>query len=257
MNITRREFLRLAGAFTASACIASPAFGEEAVAIPVLLYHDISDAFRDPHTVSPSFFAAQLEWLYNDGYRVIPLREISNPPAHDKLAVITFDDGYTSFIEYAFPLLKEYGFCATINVIGELVGKYIPEGANSSRPLLSWDEYRHLLKSGVVDIGCHAHALHVSAHKGMLDVSDEALRQDLRMFLETLWKETGTKTDILAWPYGFYDARIINIAEQEGFRYLQTTRQAFFNTPGNFSEIPRKNINNRHNLVAFRIGVTS
>ena len=256
MNVTRREFLRLAGAFTASVCIVSPAVGAEAVRIPVLLYHDVSELFKDPYTVSPSLFAVQMEWLYNNGFRVIPLRDISNPPAGDKLVVITFDDGYASFMDYAFPLLREYGFCATINVIGELVGRYIREN-DHSRPMLSWDEYRHLLESGFVDVGCHTNALHVFNRKGALGASEDELRRDLRSFREMLRRETGTETDILAWPYGFYDARSINAAKQEGFRYLQTSREAAFNTPGNIAEIPRKNISNRHNLVLFRTEVTS
>jgi len=256
MNVTRRDFLRLAGAFTASAFIVSPAVGGEAVRIPVLLYNDISDSFKDSHTVSPSFFAAQMEWLYNNGFRVIPLREISNPPADDRVVVITFDYGYASFMDYAFPLLREYGFCATINVVGELVGKFIREGKDS-RPLLSWDEYRFLLDSRLADIGCQTNALHVSANKGVLDVSEDALRRDLRMFNETLWNETSTKTDILAWPHGFYDARRIKVAKQEGFNYIQTTRNAVFDKPGNLTEIPRKNISNQHNLVVFRAEVAS
>jgi len=257
MKVTRREFLRLAGAFTASACIVSPAIGEvETGRIPILLYNDVSDFFNDSHTVSPSIFAAQLEWLYNNGFRVIPLRKISNPPAGVRLAVITFDYGYASFMDYAFPLLKEYGFCATVNVVGGLVGKYIREGRNS-RPLLSWDEYRHLLKSGLVDIGCQTNALHLLKDKGVSNVSQEVLRHDLMTFNKTLQKETRTSTDILAWPHGFYGAQSIDVAKNEGFRYLQTTNKAVFNKSGNLLEIPRKTINNRHNLVAFRTEVAS
>jgi len=256
MNVTRREFLRLAGTVAASVYIVSPAVGAEAVKIPVLMYHDISNLFDDTYTVPPSLFAAQMEWLHNNGFRVISLREISNPPVHDKAVVITFDDGYASFMDYAFPLFQEYGFRATINIIGGLVGKYIPEGGNS-RPLLSWDEYRYLLKSGLVDIGYHTHSLHEFKHEGVLGVSDDELRRDLRMFRDTLREETGTKTDILAWPYGFYDARKIKIAREEGFLYLQTSRRAFFSTPGNYIDIPRKDISNRHNLAMFRTEVTS
>ncbi|MCL1926939.1 MAG: polysaccharide deacetylase family protein [Syntrophorhabdaceae bacterium] len=257
MDVTRREFLRLAGgAITASAFIVSPTAGGEVIKIPVLMYHDISNSFNDPYTVSPSLFAAQMEWFYNNGFRTISVRDIANPPAGGKLVVITFDDGYASFLDYAFPLLREYGFCANINIIGNLVGKYIPEG-DDSRPMLSWDEYRHLLKSGLVDIGCHTHALHRFEHKGALDVSDDVLRQDLRMFLDTMKKETGAQTDILAWPYGLYDAQKTEVAKKEGFRYIQTSRHGVFDTSGDISEIPRKNISNRYNLAVLRAEVTT
>ena len=257
MDVTRREFLRLAGgAITASAFIVSPAVGGEVIRVPVLMYHDISNLFSDPYTVSPSMFAAQMEWLYNNGFRVISIRDIAKPPAGGKLAVITFDDGYASFLDYAFPLLREYGFRATINVIGELVGKHIPEESDS-RPMLSWEEYRYLLKSGLVDIGCHTYALHRFEHEGALGVSDDVLRQDLRMFLDTMKKETGAQTDILAWPYGFYGEQKTEVVKQEGFRYIQNSRQDVFDTSGNISEIPRKNISNRYNLAVLRAEVTT
>ena len=255
MKISRREFLCMAGAFTASACIASPVVGmEAAVRVPVLLYHAISDFMRegDDYTVSPSLFAVQMEWLYNNGFHVIPLRDIANPPVEKRVAVITFDDGHASFIDYAFPLLREYGFHATINVIGEFVGNNKHGGG---QPMLSWDEYRYLLGSGFVDIGCHSHALHNLEHKGALGVSGEELRQDLRTFRETMFAQTGARTDILAWPFGFHDENTTDIAREEGFRYIQTTRNNFFRTPGNLLEIPRKNINDKYDIAVFRTEV--
>jgi peptidoglycan/xylan/chitin deacetylase (PgdA/CDA1 family) len=267
MNITRRDFLRIASVFTASSCVAAPATasvfsalkgsaaGGPAVRVPVLLYHDISDLFNDDYTISPSLFAAQMEWLYNNGYRAISLRDIPNLKANDKAVVITFDDGYDSFVYYAFPIFRACGFKATINVIGNLVGKYIDEGG--SRPLLSWDEYRFLLNSGLVDIGSHTYALHRFDHKGVIGVSEETLRQELRIFIETMLSETGQRADILAWPYGFYNEKSVEVARQEGFRYIQTSNTAVFETSGDLFAIPRKNITNRFNLAVFRTEVMS
>lgn len=254
MKISRREFLRLGGALAVS--IGTPAFGREAsVEVPVLLYHDISDEFRDSYTVSPSLFAAQMEWLYNNGFRAIAMRDIARPTENGKAVVITFDDGYASYMDYAFPLFREYGFRSTINVIGSLAGRFLREGGN--RPMLAWDEYRHLLKSGMVDIGCHSYNLHSAAHKGVLGVSGETLRKDLGMFRDVLRRETGESTEILAWPYGLYDAERISIARNEGFRFLLTSREASFKVSGDVAEIPRRNIDNLYDITSFRIGVES
>jgi peptidoglycan/xylan/chitin deacetylase (PgdA/CDA1 family) len=123
--------------------------------------------------------------------------------------------------------------------------------------MLAWDEYRYLLQSGRVDIGCHSYRLHAAAHKGVLGVSGETLRQDLRTFREVLRRETGKSTDILAWPYGLYDAQRISIAREEGFRHLLTSREASFRGSGDVAEIPRRNIDNLYDLTSFRIGVES
>ncbi|HAM33819.1 MAG TPA: polysaccharide deacetylase [Deltaproteobacteria bacterium] len=252
MKISRREFIRLGGALAAS--IGVPALARESsVEVPVLLYHDISDEYRDSYTISPSLFAAQMEWLHNNGFRAVPLREIVRLPGNGKTVVITFDDGYASYMDYGFPLLREYGFHSTINVIGSLAGTYLHDGGN--RPLMAWDEYRHLLKSGLVEIGCHTHGLHSFAQKGVLGISGETLRQDLRTFREVLRRETGRSTDILAWPYGLYDAKRISIAREEGFRHILTSRNASFPVSGDIAEIPRRNINELHDITSFRTWV--
>ena len=252
MKISRREFICWGGALTASIC--TPALAREpSVGIPVLLYHDISDGFRDSYTISPSLFAAHMEWLNNNGFRAIAMRDIARPPGNGKAVVITFDDGYASYMDYAFPLFREYGFHSTINVIGSLAGTFLREGGN--RPMLAWDEYRYLLESGRVDIGCHSYRPHSAVHKGVLGVSGETLRQDLRTFREVLRRETGKSTDILAWPFGLYDAKRITIAREEGFRYLLTSREPSFQVSGNVAEISRRNIDNLYDITSFQAGV--
>jgi peptidoglycan/xylan/chitin deacetylase (PgdA/CDA1 family) len=252
MKISRREFIRWCGALSASIC--APALAREpSVGVPVLLYHDISDGFLDSYTISPSLFAAHMEWLHNNGFRAVALQDLAGLPGNGKPVVITFDDGYASYMEYAFPLFREYGFHSTINVIGSLAGTFLRDGGN--RPMMSWDEYRYLLPSGRVDIGCHTHGLHSAADRGVLGVSGETLRRDLRAFLEVLRRETGKSTDILAWPYGLYDAKRVSIARDEGFRYLLTSREAVFPVSGDVAEIPRRNIDNLYDITSFRAGV--
>ncbi len=252
MRINRREFLLWGGALAAALAVPHRALGA-AGKVPVLLYHDISDDFRDDYTVPPALFAAQMEWLYGNGFRAVPLREVARLPGDARAVVITFDDGYASFMEYAFPLLREYGFHSTVNVIGEVVGSWLKEGGN--RPMLSWDECRHLLRSGGVDIGCHTHGLHRFTHRGVLGVPGGRLAEDLGRFLEAYRRETGESTDILAWPYGFTDRERIGIARRAGFRHLLTSRAGDYSGTGDPSGIPRRNIGGGHDIRAFQAGL--
>lgn len=252
MKVTRREFLRLGGGVAVSLSVPGLARGASGK-IPVLLYHDISDEYRDTYTVSPSLFSAQMEWLFNNGFRAVAVRDIDRLSENEKTVVITFDDGYASYLDYAFPLFREYGFHSTINVIGACVGKYLKEGNN--RPMLAWDEYRHLLQSGRVDIGCHTHDLHVAANRGVLGVSGSALEEDLDRFRAVLRRETGKSTDVLAWPYGLYDKERVSIAKKAGFRYLLTSREDSFAKSSDVSRIPRRNIDNQYDITSFRASV--
>ena len=250
MNLTRREFLKLSGgAFLLFSGIGKGR-AEGSGKIPVLLYHDISDTLKDDYTISPGQFAAQMEWLYEEGYQPLFFSEIDSLKSEkfEKMILITFDDGYASFLDYAFPLLQAYQFKATVNVIGREVGTFISLGGN--RPTLSWDEYRYLLKSGWVDLGCHTYHLHLKG--GVLSVSEEELRKDLERFQEEVQREIGRRLDILSWPFGLFDERRIRIAKDLGFRYFLTSVEGFFRKGSGIEAIPRLNINDRLDLLSFK-----
>jgi len=249
MIVGRRNFLKLTGLsllsflFPFRLSAASPG-------IPVLLYHDISSECSDLYSIDPQLFAVQMEWLYGNGYRAVSLKDVGDKEKiiPGKTVVITFDDGYASFMDYAFPLLEEYGFKATVNIIGEHVGKYVKQCGTP--PMLSWDEYRHLKRSGLVDLGCHS--FHMHRMGAILEASADALEKDLRLFQEEMKTEIGSAADILAWPYGVYDKKSVSVAGKTGFRYLLTSREGFFRPGGDLNEIPRLNMNNRLDLVSFR-----
>jgi peptidoglycan/xylan/chitin deacetylase (PgdA/CDA1 family) len=87
----------------------------------ILCYHGLS--LKDEHKwrslfVTPALFRSRMEILASGGYTVLPLAEATKmlsggilPP---KSVVITFDDGFHDFHEKAFPVLREYGFPATV-----------------------------------------------------------------------------------------------------------------------------------------------
>jgi peptidoglycan/xylan/chitin deacetylase (PgdA/CDA1 family) len=249
MPLSRREFLKLGSAAAITALALPRLLHAAPVEIPVLMYHDFADSFKDDYTVSPSCFAAQMEWLYANGYRAIFLQDIARLSGNEeKTVILTFDDGYASFQDYAFPLLREYGFKAHINIIGKYVGSFMDFGGN--RPLLSWDEYRYLLRSGLVSLGCHSHNLHTK--RGVLSVPADMLKEDLALFQETFRKETGSACEVLAWPFGVYNAAAIKIAMNLGFRYLLTSNEGRLDVRGPLDEIPRLYISKRLDLISFK-----
>lgn len=249
MNLNRRDFLKLSVGTLAYLSLPGIARGE-AMQVPVLMYHDVSNVFRDPYTTAPSLFAAQMEWLYADGYRAVSFAEalkLRHRP-DEKVVVITFDDGYASFIDYAFPLLEGYGFRATIAVIGATVGSTMTfEG---KRPMLSWDEYRFLASSGVVDLACHTYNLH--SFLKVQGIGETELAADLALFQQTLERELGRRSDLLAWPYGFYRKEWIPIARSAGYRYLFTSNEGLLGGSDDVTEIPRLAINSKLDLVSFQ-----
>ncbi len=253
MNLTRRQFLTFSGAAVLS--LALPLRGRgEAAGIPVLLYHDLSVHQQEEETVLPSAFASQMEWLYGMGYRAVSFDEIGALDAVSarRAVIITFDDGPASFIDHAFPLLAEYGFKSTVTIIGQKA-----DGVKSSHdPSLSWDECRYLAASGLVDIGCHTYGLHAwrgwSSPERAAAAFNDKLGKDLAQFQDRCRRELGSPAKVLAWPYGKYDRRSIEIAKEEGFRYILTSNRGYFEKAGDRGEIPRWPVNHDNDLPAFR-----
>lgn len=260
-NLDRRTFLKKAGIL-----LALPLFGQTRTVfastpiqdtaindpngIPVLLYHDISDHFSDSYTVAATQFASQMEWLFNSGYQAISLRQLTDSPPPKKAVVITFDDGYASFMDFAFPLLQYYHFKATINIIGNCAGSYLSMSGN--RPMLSWDEYRCLASGGIIDLGCHTYNLHLFRHRGAMDVPEEKLYEDISLFQQTMIREIGKPAEILAWPYGFYSRKTMDVAAKAGFRYMLTSHRGFFDRKSSITEIPRIPVGGDMDFRTFR-----
>jgi peptidoglycan/xylan/chitin deacetylase (PgdA/CDA1 family) len=258
MNMNRRTFLKTTGALialplvgkTCTPLVWGTTIARTAVSVPVLLYHDISDQYIDEYTVNAAQFATQMEWLYSNGYQAISLSALRRQSIPGRTVVITFDDGYASFMDFAFPLLSNYGFKATINIIGEYSGSYLSFSGN--RPMLSWDEYRYLVASGIADLGCHTYKLHIFHHRGAEGVSKETLREDLYLFQKTMVREIGKPSEILAWPYGFYDNSTVTVAAREGFKYMLTSKRGFLDPSGPMNEIPRSNIGGDTDFSTFK-----
>ena len=95
----------------------------------VLMYHSVAEETQDPYaiTVSPVRFDRQLRWLHRRGLRGVSMRELlaaADRGDAARLVGLTFDDGYADFANNAMPVLRRYGFGATVYVLaGKLGGR--------------------------------------------------------------------------------------------------------------------------------------
>jgi peptidoglycan/xylan/chitin deacetylase (PgdA/CDA1 family) len=248
LMMTRRDFLQAMAAVTVITLVPFRSDAASGRAVPVLLYHEIDDLKQDEYTIVAPAFAAQMEWLYGNGYQTISLQDLAEGRIPDRPVIITFDDGYASFLVYALPLMEQYGFKSALNVIGRYVGTY----REMNRPMLSWDEYRYLAGTGLVSIGCHTDNLHNFARGGALNASGDELYRDLMSFQETMMRELKMRSEILAWPYGMYNKRGMEAAQKAGFKYLLTSNPGVWRAGQSLREVPRLNVDGRADLKALK-----
>ncbi len=110
---------------------------------PVLCYHRIGGPLELGVTrVGRSVFARQMTALARAGWRTLSLNEFSHPrTTHHapRTFLLTFDDGYASLAEHAYPVLADLGFTATTFLITDYVGK-----TNTWDVQYTWQRLKHL-----------------------------------------------------------------------------------------------------------------
>jgi len=222
---------------------------KKAHTVPVLMYHHVSPA-QGAIAVSPKNFEDQLAWLSRHGYGSLTTDEfaahLAGEPVPDKSILITFDDGYLDNWVHAFPLLKKYGYKATIFLVTSWVGsgparpnaaqepplpdtpeheeceRRIAQG-DSDSVILRWSEIKAMQESGLVEFHSHTHT-HTRWDKGERAHEKNALMaQELEQSRQALLENLGAVSEHFCWPQGYFDADYVRIAQQAGFRYLYTT----------------------------------
>lgn len=228
-----------------SVCGSDPA-PDGTVGLPVLMYHHLvsEGAASEDTVVTEDSFRAQIAALSEAGYTTVTPEDViafveDGVPLPDKPLMITFDDGYTSNLTIAAPILEEYGMCATVFVIGINAGKEVYE--HSGQPFwlarFGGDEAAEWIGKGVINVQSHTYDMHqyasdgYSLRDGMLQKEGEseeeyraALREDLSLALGELWTDFGVQAVALSYPFDYRSA----IAEEEvrsaGFLMTFTTQ---------------------------------
>jgi peptidoglycan/xylan/chitin deacetylase (PgdA/CDA1 family) len=185
--------------------------------VPVLSYHKFSKDKADVLTVKESAFEEQMKFLKTSGYRVITMDELFdfldyNRPIPKKSVVITIDDDWYSTYEIAFPILKKYGYPATLFVYTDLI---IPGGKT-----LSWDLLAQMSKNGM-DIQCHTKShRNLDKRNGQESFREyfEAVKKELVESTEMIKKRLNKEVKYLAYPYGDTNPLIIALLTKLGYR---------------------------------------
>ncbi len=189
-------------------------------AIPVLMYHSITEDSRKIFSVNKKDFYNQMKYLKDNGFNTLSLDEvyehmINKKPFPEKSAVITFDDGYKDNYDNAYPILKELGLKATIFVV---TGN-VDEGSY----YLSSEEIKKLQRDNI-DIQSHT-----VNHLKLSKLTQNQRIKELSDSKEYLEKLLNKKVKYMAYPYGKYNENVIQDVMEAGYKMAFTTNQGWMN----------------------------
>ncbi len=184
--------------------------------IPILCYHRFGSN-RGKLTVTPAAFEAQMEFLARNGYQVIPLARLMSflegkEPLPRKAVVITIDDGYRSTYEIAYPVLKKFGFPATVYLYTDFVG---------AADAMTWSQMQDMLRSGLIEIQPHSktHSNLTLRLPGENDTKyRERIRREVEVPIGAIQDRLALATVSYAFPYGDVNETVTDQLGRAGVR---------------------------------------
>ncbi|MDD5129563.1 MAG: polysaccharide deacetylase family protein [Candidatus Omnitrophica bacterium] len=190
--------------------------------VPILMYHNIGYE-EGSFYVAPENFAKQMEYIKNKGYEVITLDELvqgikNNKSFKRNKVVITFDDGYRDNFQYAYPVLKKFGFPATIFIISDFVGKSFGNG----KEFLNWDQIILMSKDDI------SFGAHTKTHFNLGSRVDEPVAQEEIMGSKNAIEEKiKLPVEYFCYPSGGFNEKTKEMIKQAGFKGACSTNRGF------------------------------
>jgi peptidoglycan/xylan/chitin deacetylase (PgdA/CDA1 family) len=192
--------------------------------VPILCYHRFGPK-ASKLNVSAAAFEAQMDYLARNGYTVITMQRLARfldgkeaLPA--KSVAITIDDGYRSTYEIAYPILKKFGFPATVFLYTDFVG---------ASDAMTWAQMKEMMAGHLVEIQPHSksHANLTLRLPGETDARyRERIRREVDAPVATLRDRLSDPSFTYAYPYGDVNEYVVDLLVK------QNVAQGVTVTPG-------------------------
>ena len=180
----------------------------------LLAYHGVGPPAGDDKRllITLDRLESQIRYLKRRGYRFLTAEELLEEGAPRKrTAVLTFDDGFRSWLTDVAPLLRRLGVRGTFYVSPGLFGTQHFDVPGDAGRLLEEDEARALAEDGM-ELGSHS-----ISHPDLRTLDGPELASELRESKEAVEQLTGRPCRTFAYPFGLYDERVTQAAAEAGY----------------------------------------
>ena len=220
----------------------------------ILMYHRVDEVRGDRLVISPQVFRAQMEWLRRREIRVVDLDTLVDSLQHPNGGVnqiaITFDDGYADNHRFARPILRSYGYPATLFVSAGLAGTdrmilASRPGATPAR-LMNWEELKQMAAEGF-SIGSHA-----LTHTRLTRMSIAQVKAEVNDSKKILEEKLGRPVDWFCYPSGAYSVEVVRLVQWAGYHGACSIRPGANTAQTHRFALRRTEISAEDTLITFQ-----
>lgn len=183
---------------------------------PIFIFHSIVEnpAEDDGFALSLRKFEKFIHYLHMKKYRTINMSEYEDWPSYQPYTVaLTFDDGYSNFVDIVAPILRRHGFSATLYpYLSFEKGSGWKGAMDGPHRLMTREQFHEAVALPFVEIGSHS-----LTHRNLTELSDHELMDELDGSRKLLTSLIGRRVTSLAYPRSIYDARVMSAAEKCGY----------------------------------------
>jgi peptidoglycan/xylan/chitin deacetylase (PgdA/CDA1 family) len=181
--------------------------------LPALCYHQVEPKASGKFSLSVEKFRQQLDYLRSRNFVSLNSEDIAeimagNRPVPENSIIITFDDGFRTVYDHAYPIMKEYGFKGIVCVYPAFIG---------SGKAMTWQQMTHLIQEGW---SVESHTMTHANLTSMIEKPEaEAafFEKEIVKSKSIIEQRLGNKVRYIVWPYGCYTQKSIETAKIAGY----------------------------------------
>ena len=200
-----------------------------------IMYHRFEENKYPSTNIKLEDFKSQINLIEQYKYKFISHNQFEssiNEKSLEKKILLTIDDGFSSFYENAWPILKEKKIPFVIFVNTETIG---------SSGYMSWSQIKEISQFDFVHIGNHSHS-----HEYLVDKSDNEIEEDLKTSIKIFKEKLNYQTKFFAYPFGEYKKSYKEIVKKLGFEYAFGQHSGVIDKTKDKFELPRFPINEKY-----------
>ena len=203
-----------------------------------LMYHRFEENKYPSTNIRIDDFEKHIKILQENNIRFINPKNFENEIKNNKKQrkiLLTIDDGFSSFYQNAWPLLKKEKIPFILFVSTREVGAF---------NYMSWSQIREISKEDFVEIGNHSHS-----HEYLVDESKDLILDDIKKSISIFKKQLGKNSDFFSYPFGEYSLEFKKLIKSLGFKYAFGQHSGVIDETKDFYELPRFPINEKYGEI--------